>query len=59
MLKNAQTLLLSKESWSAILKMQNLENIPNNSEIEANTPRVEIMKMEIAGTKIESPELRS
>jgi len=37
--------------------MQNLDDIPDDSEIEANTPRAEILKMEIAGTKIESPEL--
>ena len=30
--------------------MQNLDDIPDNSEIEANTSRAEIMK--IAGTKI-------
>ena len=37
--------------------MQNLDDIPDDSEIEANTPRAEILKMEIAGTKIESPEM--
>ena len=37
--------------------MQNLYDILDDSEIEANTPRAEILKMEIAGTKIESPEL--
>ena len=30
--------------------MQNLDDIPDDSEIEANSPRAEIMK--IAGTKI-------
>ena len=34
--------------------MQNLYHIPDDSEIKANTPRAEIMKMEIAGTKIET-----
>ena len=33
--------------------MQNLYDILDDSETEANTPRTEIMKMEIAGTKIE------
>ena len=37
--------------------MQNLYNIPDDSEMKANTPRADIMKMEIAGTKIVSPEL--
>ena len=41
-----------------IPKPQGMQNL-DDSEIEANTPRTEIMKMEmeIAGTKIESPEL--
>ena len=34
--------------------MQNLYDILDDSEIEANTPRAEIMKMEMAGTKIET-----
>ena len=34
--------------------MQNLDDIPDDSEIEANTPRAEIIKMDIAGTKIDT-----
>jgi len=37
--------------------LQNLDDIPDDSEIEANTPRAEILRMDIAGTKIETPEL--
>jgi hypothetical protein len=34
--------------------MQNLDDILDNSKIEAHTPKAEIMKMDIAGTKIET-----
>ena len=52
----ARTVVEIPESEELIIPepqgMQNLDDIPDDSKIEANTPRAEIMKMGKAGTKI-------